>query len=299
VRFSLLLPLLVILTACQPVPRVFERATDSENGLLRLSDSPGILVQPVADAPAATADGLARKMVEALIKQDVPAFLNSRNRSSMTLTGTVIDPGRNAHIAWVLSDPQGDEIGRYEQTIEGTPIEPWARADPSLMETFAAGAAPQIAAYIQEDVKAEVVTPAIFVGAVSGAPANGGPRLQAALRQGLRRLGARVATAQSDETLMATAEVRVTPMADDRLEVAIAWVVVDPFGAEIGKIDQASPFAASVVENSWGELAREAGLAAAAGMVELVSQIDWRDGFVMPETGEVEENGNDDDTAKR
>lgn len=295
-RFSLLLPLLVVLTACQPVPRVFERAPGSENGLLRLSDSRGILVRPVADAPAATADGLARKMVEALIERDVPAFLSSRNRSSMTLTGTVIDPGRDAHIAWVLYDPQGAEVGRYEQSIEGTPIAPWAQADPALMAAFAAGAAPQIAAYIQDEVKAEVVTPAIYVGRVTGAPANGGTRLQAALRQGLRRLGARVATTPSDETLMATATVRVTPMPDERFEVAIAWAVADPFGAEIGKIDQASPFAKSVVENSWGELAREAGLAAAAGMVDMVSRIDWRDGFVAPGTGD--DDGDEDADAR-
>ena len=294
-RFSLLLPLLVVLTACQPVPRVFERAPDSDNGLLRLSDSRGILVQPVVDAPPATADGLAREMVEALIKQDVPAFRTSRNRSSMVLTGKVVDPGRDAHIAWVLHDPLGEEVGRYEQSIEGTPIEPWALADPELMETFAAGAAPRIAAYIQDDVQAEVVTPAIYVGSVSGAPANGGTRLQAALRQGLRRLGARVATTPSDETLMATAEVRVIPIPGERVEVAIAWVVADPFGAEIGKIEQASPFANSVVENSWGELAREAGIAAAAGMADLVSRIDWRDGFVAPET----EKDGGDDTANR
>lgn len=294
-RSSLLLPLLIFLTACQPVPRVFERAPDSENGLLRLSDSRGILVRPVIDAPAATADGLVREMVEALIARDVPAFRSSRNRSTMTLTGTVIDPGRDAHIAWVLYDPQGEEVGRYEQSIEGTPIEPWALAEPALMKSFATDAAPRIAAYIQDDVRAEVVTPAIYVGSVSGAPANGGTRLQAALRQGLRRLGARVATNPGDDTLMATADVRMTTLPDERVEVAIAWAVADPFGAEIGKIDQASPFAKSVVEYRWGELAREAGLAAAAGMVDLVSRIDWRDGFVAPET----EKDAGDDTAKR
>lgn len=298
-RFSLAVPLLILLTACQPVPRVFERAPGSENSLLRLSDSPGILVQPVVRAPAATADGLAREMVEALIERDIPAFLRSRNRSSMVLTGTVIDPGRDAHIAWVLHDPQGEEIGRYEQTIEGTPIEPWAQANPALMAAFADGAAPRIAAFIQEDVKAEVVTPAIYVGAVEGAPANGGKRLQAALRQGLRRLGARIATESSDETLTATAAVTMSPIANDRVEVAISWAVADPFGAEIGKIDQASPFARTVVEDSWGELAREAGLAAAAGMVDLVSRIDWRDGFVAPEGREGDENRDVDDAAKR
>ncbi len=294
-RFSLFLPLLVLLTACQPVPRVFERPPDSENGLLRLSDSPGILVQPVVDAPAATADGLAREMVKALIERDVPAFRHSRNRSSMVLTGTVVDPGRDAHIAWILQDPSGEEIGRYEQSIEGTPIEPWALAEPELMEAFAARAAPRIAAYIQDDVKTEVVTPAIYVGTATGAPANGGTRLQAALRQGLRRLGARVAVTPSDETLTATAEVRMIPLSGERTEVAIEWVVADPFGAEIGKIEQASPFANTVIENRWGDLAREAGLAAAAGLVDLVSRIDWRDGFVVPEAG----NGGGDDKARR
>jgi hypothetical protein len=99
----------------------------------------------------------------------------------------------------------------------------------------------------------------------------------------LRRMGARVAVDPSDETLTARATVRMTPMDGDRVEVAIGWAVADPFGVEIGRIDQASPFSRRVVENSWGELAREAGLAAAAGMVERVSQIDWRDGFVRPD----------------
>lgn len=282
-RSSLLVPLLVALTACQPVPRVFERTPGSENGLLLLSDSPGILVQPVDDAPPATADGLAREMVAALIARDVPAYMRSRNRSSMVLTGTVVDPGHDAHIAWVLFDREGAEIGRYKQNLEGTPIEPWARAEPTLLKSFAENAAPEIAGYVQEDVRAEVVTPAIYVGPVTGAPNEGGPRLQAALRQGLRRLGARVAAEPSEETLTATAAVRMTPMPDDQVEVAIAWAVADPFGTEIGKIEQASPFAARVVQMRWGDLAREAGLAAAAGVVDLVARIDWRDGFLRPD----------------
>lgn len=275
--------LLIALTACQPVPRVFERAPGGDPELLRLSDSPGIMVEPVVDAPPAAAQGLAREMVEALIKRDVPAYMGSKNRSSMILTSRVIDPGRDAHIAWVLQNPAGEVLGRYEQSIEGTPIPAWATGEPALMAAFASRAAPQIADYVQDEVKGEVVTPAIHVGDITGAPEGGASRLQAALRQGLRRLGARVAAESSDETLTASAIVRMTPLAGDRVEVAIGWAVADPFGVEIGRIDQASPFARRVVENSWGELAREAGLAAAAGMVDLVTQIDWRDGFVAPD----------------
>lgn len=275
--------LLALLVACQPVPRVFERTSDRDNDLLRLTDSPGIMVEPVADTPPAAARGLARGMVAALIDRDVPAYMGSRNRSSMILVGRVIDPGHDAHIAWVLSNPAGDEVGRYEQSIEGTPIDPWARGDAALMAAFAGNAAPRIAAFIQEEVNGEVVSPAIYVGTVEGAPEGGATLLQAALRHGLRRMGARVAVDPSDETLTARATVRMTPMDGDRVEVAIGLAVADPFGIEIGRIDQASPFSRLVVENSWGELAREAGLAAAAGMMDLVSQIDWRDRFVRPD----------------
>lgn len=275
--------LVLVLTACQPVPRVFERAPDTDNELLRLTDSPGIMVEPVADAPPATAQGLAREMVAALIDRDVPAYIGSRNRSSMILTSRVVDPGRDAHIAWVLQDPAGAVVGRFEQSIEGIPIDPWATGDIALMTAFASRAAPRIADFIQEEVKGEVVTPAIYVGAVEGAPEGGATRLQAALRQGLRRMGARVATEPGDETLVASANVRISSVDERRVEVAIGWAVADPFGVEIGRIDQASPFARRVVESRWGELAREAGLAAAAGMVDLVTQIDWRDGFVPPD----------------
>lgn len=274
--------MLAVLAACQPVPRPFEHEPGSQNGLLRLPDSRGIIVLPVAEAPPQTADRLANEMVAALIDRDVPAYLGRGNRSSMILVGEVIDPGRDAHIAWTLYDPEGEEIGDYDQSIEGTSVELWARADPELMATLAAAAAPRIAAHVQDTPDREVLPPPIYVGDVSGAPGNDGKRLQAALRQGLRRLGARVAVTPNAETLVATANVSMTALKDDRTEIAIAWAVSDPFGAEIGKIDQASPFATGVVESRWGELAQEAGLAAAAGMVELVSRIDWRDGFVSP-----------------
>jgi len=282
-RPALLIALLIALTACQPVPRVFERNADEDNGLLRLTDSLGIIVEPVVAAPPATAQGLAREMVAALIDRNVPAYMGSRNQSSMVLAGRVVDRGREAHIVWVLRDRNGAVIGEYDQSIEGTPIAPWADGDATLMAAFAERAATRIAGFIQEDGKGEIVMPAIHVGEVNGAPQGGTTHLQAALRQSLRRMGARVAKKPGKEALTASANVHLTPLDGDRVEVAIGWIVADPFGFEIGRIEQASPFARRVVEERWGELAREAGLAAAAGMVDLVSRIDWREGFLRPD----------------
>lgn len=280
------------LAACQPVPRPFVPAPDEANPLLRLEDTRGIVVLPVADAPPATATRLADEMVASLIERGIPAYTGAGNRTSLFLVGEVIDPGRDAHIAWTLYEPDGDRIGRHEQAIEGTPLDLWAQADPDLMTELAAGAAARIAPFVQESAAAEIAPPPIFVARVEGGTTEQAKRLEAALRQSLRRLGARVAVEASDETLVATARLRLTERADARTEIAITWAIFDPNGTEIGRIDQVRPFAAEVVETRWAQLAVEAGLAAAAGIVEMVSRIDWRDGFVPPRGDQVSRSAN-------
>jgi len=290
VRYRFLVLAILVLAACQPIPRPFEADREAPNALLNLADSRGIMVLPVADAPPATAEKLAQAMATALIDRNVPAFVGTSNRSSMILAGEVIDPGRDAIIAWTLLNPAGDEVARHDQSIEGTPIDRWAIADPDLMASLAAGAAPSIAEFVQDEPIREIQAPPIFVGPVSGTNERDAIRLQAALRQALRSQGARLATAASGETLVATASVTITPLPGTRQEVAIVWSVNDPFGTQIGKIDQASPIEQSIIEQQWGDLARQAGIAAASGMTQLISQIDWSQGFVPPEpeSGEPE-----------
>jgi hypothetical protein len=283
--------LAVALTACQPLPRPFEHDPGTPNDLLRLSDSSGIVVLPVADAPPDTAHRLAERMVASLIDLGIPAYVGTGNRTSLFLAGEVIDPGRDAHIVWALYDAQGAALGRHEQTIEGTPVDLWARADPDLMTQLADDAAVWIARHIQQDEAAEVVPPPIFIGPVEGIAAHEAERLQVALRQSLRRLGSGVAAQRSAESLVASARVTLTPLVDQRMEVAIVWVVADPNGTEIGRIDQASPFAAAAVRDHWNRLALDAGLAAAAGMIEMVSRIDWSKGFSSPPPRQVSRGG--------
>lgn len=281
-RSRILVLAIFVLTACQPVPRPFEGGRETPNELLRLADTRGVTVLPVADAPPATAQKLASEMTAALIARDVPAFVSGGNRSSMLLSGEVIDPGRDAKIVWTLFDSAGEELTRHDQIIEGTPIDLWATADPELMARLANEAAPAIAVFIQGESVAEVLAPPIFVGTVSGDENIDTVRLETALRQALRQQGARLATLPSPETLVASANVEITPLSDARSEVAISWAIRDPYGTEIGKIDQASPFPRDVLATEWGNISRQAGVAAAAGIIELVSQIDWSQGFVPP-----------------
>ena len=281
-RSRILILAVAFLVACQPVPRPFEGGRETPNELLKLSDSRGIMVLPVSDAPPATAEKLAAEMAAALIEQNIPASVASGNHSSLTLASQVIDPGRDAMIAWTLFDAGGKKVARHEQIIEGTPIDLWAVADPDLMARLAGEAAPEIAVVVQGESVVEVRAPPIFVGDVSGTNEKDTIRLQAALRQALRRLGARIANAPSPQTLVASANVAINPLSEDQSEGAITWAVRDPFGTEIGKIEQASLIARNVIAQEWGSVARQAGIAAAAGIIELISQIDWSQGFVPP-----------------
>ena len=281
-RYSLLAGALIFITACQPVPRPFESDRTTPNELLRLSDARGIIVMAVEDAPPATATALAEQMVEALQNRNVPASRSGGTRTSMVLRGAIVDPGYDAMIAWTLFDSDGGEVGRYEQIIEGTPIGPWANADPDLMASLAGAAAEPVSRWVQEETVREVTVPPIFVGAVTGTGTQDANRLRTALRQALRGQGTRTATTASDKTLIARAEVSITNLPDARKDVAISWRIEDPFGTEIGKIDQASPVPETMVEQQWGRLARQAGVAAAAGIAELISRIDWSQGFRPP-----------------
>jgi len=285
VQFSLPIFVLVALVACQPVPRPFEADRKAPNTLLQQADFRGIRVLPIADAPPETAKKLASGTANALLDQNVPAFVLGGNRSSLTLVGKVIDRGQNAIIAWTLVEFDGTEVVRHNQLLEGTPVERWVAADPDLMAALAAQAAPSIAAMVKGTEVREVAAPPIFIGDIKGATAPEAIRLQAALRQALRKFGARLANASSDQTLVAAANVSITRLDEKLSEVAISWAVTDPFGTEIGRIDQASPIAHTVIEQNWGQLSRQAGIAAAAGIVELVSQIDWSQGFLPPPPG--------------
>ena len=74
-RFSWLALAILLVAACQPVPRPFEHDRSEANELLRLTDTRGIVVLPVADAPPDTAHRLADEMVASLIDLGIPAYV--------------------------------------------------------------------------------------------------------------------------------------------------------------------------------------------------------------------------------
>lgn len=264
------------LAACQPVPQPFSHVETGSGVPLELPDSGGIVVLEPAAAPPATAAALAEAMAASLAALNVPAGTGSGNSQSHFLQGSVEDDGRNAAILWTLYDPQGTIVDTVRQSIEGTPVDAWARAEPALMRRLADAAAPQIAALVQDAVPDENLQPALVIGGVTGASDAGNRQLGTALRRHLAAFGQKIAETPGPQAVSVVGTVTVDPPAGGQQRVTLLWRVVDAAGVEVGRISQANPVPAGSLDGTWGNIADFAAQAAAEGIAALVRRIDWR-----------------------
>lgn len=264
------------LAACQPIPQPFSHVETGDTATLDLPDSGGIVVLDVAEAPPATASALAHAMAHALANRNVPAGTGSGNSQSHFLQGNVEDDGHDAAIVWTLYDPQGDIVDTLRQSIEGTPVAAWARADPSLMRRLAEQVAPQIAGFVQRAVPRENVLPGVAIAPVHGAPGSGNRQLRSALRRHLTALGQHIVDSAGPHDVTVNGTVTVDPPQNGRQRAALDWRVVDAAGVEVGKIAQANPVVAGSLDGDWGGIADVAAQAAAQGIDALVRQVDWQ-----------------------
>ena len=276
-RFSLVIAV-ALLAACQPVPKPFSHDGAPPRELLALSDAQGINVLPLTDRAGQPLELLTRQMVDALQAQNIPASYDSSGQSSYLLLGYFNTPPAKPALIWTLQTQQGDVIGRVAQ-----PLETQSGRTASLLHRDAfVRPATAIAAMVQSDAPRENVTPPLHVGEVAGAPGDGNTRLRAAIEQILPRTGLELVPGEAVDSLVLTATVKVAaPRAGAQL-VEIAWTVWDPFGVEVGTIAQARPVDAGSLDESWGLIANEAALAGAAGVAEMIRQIDWSQGFQRP-----------------
>ena len=276
-RFSLILAI-VVLAACQPVPKPFSNSGAPPSDLLQLADGQGISVLPVTDRAGEPLKLLTTEMVQALHGQNVPATYGDNGRTSYLLLGHFSTPPAPPALIWTLQTQQGDAVGTVVQSLRNAAGEP---TDLSTHNAFIRTAT-EIAALIQDDPPSEAVPPSIHIGDVAGAPGDGNTRLRAAIEQFLPRTGLKIVPEASDDTLIVTGAVSLGEVRGGEQLVDIAWTVWDPFGIEVGTIAQAAPVQAGSLDTNWGLVANEAALAGAVGIAEMIRQIDWSQGIQPP-----------------
>lgn len=272
------LPLLLLaLAACQPLPHPLTAQMPVPNAPLAPPDSADIVVAPVAGAPPALSAALAAALRDA----DIPATtLGSGNKGSDHLLASAtlhpLAPGQAAVVlAWELHAANGRLLGRGK--VEGAAAEgAWRQGDAATTRVLAQKAAPAIAQVVQAPTPRAAATgePLLAVGAVSGAPGDGGTTLSRAMAYALNRAHVPLVEKSGDkESFVLTGQVELSPAKAGKQQVKVRWILRRPNGAELGRIDQQNAVPAGSLDGPWGDIAFAVANAAAPGVAALIEKV--------------------------
>lgn len=271
---------MMLLTACQPPPRPFSPPPeDRHSKLLEQSDHGGVVVLAVTGVPDTLSHGLAATMAKALRNSDVPAATSGGNSRSRFLQGWAsarrTAGGRvEIELVWDLFDGSGRMIGS-RPVRRDVPAYRWEGGDRSLMSELADDAAGAIVAMIRQptaESAAAAAGPALHVGAVTGAPGDGGTALRKAMRRALRNAGFRLSDSAESGGLVIAGRVTLTPASANRQMVEIVWAVRRAGGPALGSLNQKNTVRAGSLDSSWGDIARIIANSAVGGLGDLLSR---------------------------
>ncbi|MBL8688152.1 MAG: hypothetical protein JNL04_03595 [Rhodospirillaceae bacterium] len=266
---------LLVLAACQPLPRPFEDQEKESNELLTLANRAGVLVTPIEGAPDPGA--LAEAIAAELRRLDVPATTRTGASNALRLGGRtqivqVDGPRDELTISWLLTLANGVLAGGPPTSLQ-VPREAWAAASPEALREIAKLAAPELVDLIEGDRPASRPGPALAVWAVDGAPGDGAVSLKAALERSLRRAGYRVLAEIVDDGLVVSGAIHTRPAGNGRQRVTIVWSILSSDGTELGQIEQENVIVAGLLDGPWGEIARQIAAAAIEGITEVLQQV--------------------------
>jgi hypothetical protein len=273
--------LLLVLTACQPLPQPFADDRPPPHApILTLKDSAGVLVHAVAGAPGPTSDRLSEGMADALRRAEVPATTAAGNRRSWQraapATARPAGPGRSAiELRWELRDGTGKPAGAHIQRAEVAETA-WESGAPELIEQLVRPAVPKLAALVQDDAPVAASVDdgtAVFVGDVAGAPGDGPVALRRAMTAALKQQRVALASGPaSGKEYVVAGKVDLAPPLQGQQKIKVSWAVRKPDGTEIGLVNQENAVPAGSLDKAWGDVAYLVATAAADGVIALLEK---------------------------
>lgn len=273
----LLAPLLLL--ACQPLPHPFEDSKPPPaSPISSPPDAAGVVVQPVAGAPAPAAAALAAAMVDALQKEDVPADTAADNSRSYRLTGTATaQPAGDrtrVSIAWKLAGADGHVVATETESAE-VAAAAWQRGDIAMAKALVARPAPVLARRVEGDAPLEHPVQMATVGIVpvTGASGDGGHALSLAIATALHRAGVALQEKPGDKpSYILAGKVAIGAANAGHQNIKIVWALSRPDGKEIGQVSQENAVPAGSLDGKWGDTAYDVATAAVGGIVELLQR---------------------------
>lgn len=278
----LVLGLLALVTACQPLARPFqpENKALAPSQLSALGPRSGIVVAAPAGANAAVAALLPQRVAAALRERQVPATARADPQRRFALlsdirTRSVHADAVEVEVRWTLRDPQGAVLTTWDQAMSADG-EAWRLADPLVIEAFAAIAALELAARIgsgeldsAQDRPSGPVS--LAIAPIFGAPGDGNESLTQALADTLRLRGVKVAALDQNVTFFLSGGVTVSAVAGGE-RVDIVWWLLRSDGQEVGTVDQSNVLALGTLDGAWEDVAYAIAEGAADGILALLKR---------------------------
>ncbi len=112
----------------------------------------------------------------------------------------------------------------------------------------------------------------VMVAPVSGAPSDGNRQLFSGMRRALGSNRIVVIDKAGNDTFTVTGSVALSPIDDKLTQLTMKWVLSDPSGKEVGKVEQANPVPVAATKGSWAGFGDIVAAAAVEGILELLEK---------------------------
>jgi hypothetical protein len=173
-------------------------------------------------------------------------------------------------IATLMGKPPSFEARAPGQIAAGANIPPTA-PDSTVQTAAASGsAAPQPAAAASPAAGPRQIK--VMVAPVEGAPSDGNRQLFGGMRRALGSNKIVVMDSPGGDTFTVAGRVKLTPTDERSGQLELTWLLKDPSGREIGKVEQANPVPLAAARGSWAGFGDIVAQAAVEGILELLEK---------------------------
>ena len=107
---------------------------------------------------------------------------------------------------------------------------------------------------------------------VTGAPSDGNRQLFSGMRRALGSSRVVVMDKAGPDVFTVVGAVSLTPIDDRSAQLSVTWILKDPGGKEVGKVEQANPVPLAATRGSWAGFGDIVAAAAVEGILELLDK---------------------------
>ncbi len=308
---AVLVPAFVWLAGCGPTPKPFEHEPADDVAFHPKQDKNEVIVSTPANMPGKLADKIATALALELQSYDIVAAVQPA-QAPLKLAGATstrdagFGLGIEIQIEWYLlggGNIQGPAVSKTVARPEDI-----AEGNDRLVSRIAQQAAPRIATLMGKPPTIEARAPGqvaaganvpdappddpanpaqtaaaaptrpktqtvkVMVSQVVGAPSDGNRQLFSGMRRALGSSRIVVIDKAGSDTFTVGATVKLTQIDDRMTKLDISWVLTDPAGKEIGRVDQSNPVPISATKGSWVGFGDIVATAAVEGILELIEK---------------------------